>query len=127
MKISTVSRALTGRKKLGRERERRCVAIYSRTSFISIISQNKHAPAMPTWDPMEPYDPLRPNDYNEYKIWRTKERIDRREHLAEQRRMEERKRSRRSASYSDSERTGSDDDGPPKKAGMFYKVLSKHV
>ncbi|KAF9559132.1 hypothetical protein CPC08DRAFT_709024 [Agrocybe pediades] len=81
--------------------------------------KNKHAPAMPTWDPMEPYDPLRPNDYNEYKIWRTKDRIDRREHMAEQRRMEERKRSRRSASYSDSDHTGSDDDGPPKKAGRY--------
>ncbi len=72
---------------------------------------------MPTWDPLELYDPLRPNDYSEYKIWRTKERIDRRERVVEQRRKEERKRSRRSASYSDSEATGSDDDNRPRKSG----------
>ncbi|KAF9480115.1 hypothetical protein BDN70DRAFT_920768 [Pholiota conissans] len=81
--------------------------------------KNRNAPAMPTWDPMELYDPLRPNDYNEYKVWRTKERIDKRERIAEQRRMEEHKRSRRSASYSDSEGTGSDDDGRPRKAGRY--------
>ncbi|KAH9484324.1 DNA-damage-repair/toleration protein DRT111, chloroplastic [Psilocybe cubensis] len=81
--------------------------------------KNKNAPAFPTWDPMELYDPMRPNDYNEYKMWRTKERIDRRERMAEQRRQEERKRSRRSASYSDSEYSGSDDDERPRKSGKY--------
>lgn len=81
--------------------------------------QNKNAAVIPTWDPIEPYDPFRPNDYNEYKLWRTKERIEKRERILEERRREDRKRSRRSASYSDSEATDSEEDERPRKAGIF--------
>jgi splicing factor 45 len=72
------------------------------------------------WDPMEPYDPLRPNDYNDYKAWKQRERIDRRERMAEERRFGERKRSR---SYSDSDRTDSEDDRPRKTGRLSTSSL----
>ncbi|KAF8628444.1 hypothetical protein AX15_003959 [Amanita polypyramis BW_CC] len=83
--------------------------------------KNKNALIVQVWDPMEPYDPLRPNDYNEYKVWKQKDRIERREREAEQRRMEEKKRSRRSGSYSDSEYTNSEDERP-RKTGRFGDI-----
>lgn len=69
---------------------------------------------------MELYDPFRPNDYNEYKVWHTKERIERRERLLEERRQEERKRSRRSASYSNSDTSDIDEAERPRKAGKVF-------
>ncbi|KAF6765156.1 hypothetical protein DFP72DRAFT_333990 [Ephemerocybe angulata] len=81
--------------------------------------KNKHAPLVPLWDPLAPYDPLRPNDYNEYKAWKSRERIERRHRLAEERRMHEQRERRRSTSYSDSEYTPSEDEDRPRKTARY--------
>jgi splicing factor 45 len=87
---------------------------------VARLSQNKSAPVSNIWDPSEIYDPLRPNDYNEYKVWKQKDRIEKRERLAEERRFVEanKKRFRRSSSYTESEGSASDD-GRPRKLGWL--------
>ncbi|KAI0792854.1 hypothetical protein C8Q75DRAFT_751703 [Abortiporus biennis] len=81
--------------------------------------KNKYAPIVPSWDPQEQYDPSHPNDYNEYKNYKRKERDERRERIIEERRRaEDRKRYRRSSSYSDSYASGSEDERP-RKTGRY--------
>ncbi|THH27064.1 hypothetical protein EUX98_g7129 [Antrodiella citrinella] len=81
--------------------------------------KNKFAAAIPSWDPSEQYDPTRPNDYNEYKIYKRREGEERRgREIAEKRKELERKRYRRSSSYSDSEATGSEEERP-RKTGRY--------
>ncbi|KAJ2930802.1 hypothetical protein H1R20_g6286, partial [Candolleomyces eurysporus] len=81
--------------------------------------KSKHAPLVPTWDPMAPYDPMRPNDYNEIKAWKVRERIERRHRLAEERRMATSGRRGRSGSYSDSDYTASEDEDRPYKTARY--------
>nr|VWP00127.1 Tetrahydroxynaphthalene reductase (EC (T4HN reductase) (THNR) [Ganoderma boninense] len=82
--------------------------------------KNKNAPAVAVWNPEEAYDPMRPNDYNEFKHWQRREREERRERILEERRRgDDRKRYRRSNSYSDSYQSGSEDERPPRKTGRY--------
>ena len=79
---------------------------------------------MAVWDPNEPYELLRPNDYNEYKVWRLRDRIERRERLAGQRKVDDRKRGRHS-DYSDSDATPSDDERPHKSGEYSNNLLAQ--
>jgi hypothetical protein len=75
--------------------------------------QNKNAQIVAVWDPMEPYDTLKPNDYNEYKMWKQRDRVERASERAA-----ERKRAR-DAIERGSDHTGSDsEDERPKKSGV---------
>ncbi|THG98717.1 hypothetical protein EW026_g3520 [Hermanssonia centrifuga] len=88
--------------------------------------KNKYAPALPSWDPSEMYDPMRPNDYNEYKIWKRKDREERRERELEAKlRAEDRKRNRRSNSYSDNSYGSGSEDERPRKTGRYDEYESR--
>ncbi|KAG1756493.1 uncharacterized protein EDB91DRAFT_1092958 [Suillus paluster] len=76
--------------------------------------KNKNAPVVAVWDPLESYDALKPNDYNEYKIWKQRDRVERASERAA-----ERKRAREALDRG-SDHTGSDSEGErPKKSGRF--------
>ncbi|KAG1803602.1 uncharacterized protein HD556DRAFT_1329113 [Suillus plorans] len=76
--------------------------------------KNKNAPVAAVWDPLEPYDTLKPNDYNEYKLWKQRDRVERASERAA-----ERKRAREALDRG-SDHSGSDSEGQrPKKSGRF--------
>jgi splicing factor 45 len=89
----------------------RIVATHRRSTLI--ILWQKNAPAVVLWDPNEDYDPTRPNDYNEYKMWRLRERAERRQRALEEKRMGVNKRYR-SSSFTDSGGSGSEGERPHK-------------
>lgn len=97
----------------GKKKGRKVSAEASRSSHLIHCVQNKNVQPVVVWDPMEQYDPLKPNDYNEYKLWKQRDRIER---AAE--RVAERKRARdvrdRGSDQTDS---GSEDDRP-RKTGL---------
>jgi hypothetical protein len=75
------------------------------------------------WDPLEQYDPLRPNDYSEYKAFKQRDRIERRERLEEERRQGAKRL--RSSDLSDSDDSDSDDERP-RKTGNDIALLLYH-
>ena len=111
----------------GRKHRRVCVDFAPcKTNLHRSLRQNKHAPVVPSWDPTEMYDPSRPNDYNEYKIYKRKEREERRERMIEERRRaEDRKRYRRSDSYSENSYGSGSEDERPRKAGRSYGRIAR--
>lgn len=74
------------------------------------------------------YDPMRPNDYNEYKIWRRKDHEERRLWAIEERiQAEDRKRYRRSSSYSEGSYGSGSEDERPRKSGEYCIAFSIDV
>jgi hypothetical protein len=53
-------------------------------------------------------------------VWKQKDRIEKRERLVEERRMEDRKRFRRGSSYTDSDQSGSEGERPRKTSALAF-------
>jgi splicing factor 45 len=96
----------------GRKGRKVCISLPNLMSSLILGMQNKNAPVVAIWDPLEPYDTLKPNDYNEYKIWKQRDRVERASERAA-----ERKRAREALDRG-SDHTGSgSEDERPKKSG----------
>jgi splicing factor 45 len=97
----------------GKKGKKVCDQVQSSSMSLTNYFKNKNLQPVAVWDPTEQYDPLKPNDYNEYKLWKQRDRIER---AAE--RAAERKRAREARDRgSDQTDTGSDDERP-RKTGL---------
>ncbi|KAL4068062.1 hypothetical protein J3A83DRAFT_4359882 [Scleroderma citrinum] len=76
--------------------------------------KNKNPQPVAVWDPMEQYDPLKPNDYNEYKIWKQRERVERATERAA-----ERKRAREAKDRGSDQTDSDSEEDRPRKSGRF--------
>jgi hypothetical protein len=99
-----------------KEKERKCVTIFKHEFLLPQLLQN--AINLNVWDPMEPYDILRPNDYNEYKVWKQKERIERREAA--------RYKQDKYSDYTESEYSASEDERPRKHGKFLIPFIGCH-
>ena len=119
--VSKISEVKTRNRGEAERKAKRWVGVGVDTRTRLMIFAQKNAPAIVLWDPNEDYDPARPNDYNEHKLWRQRERAERRQRELEERQMGANKRYR-SSSFTDSAGSGSEGERPHKAGPQSHWI-----